>query len=248
MKWDTLSMSQKQALMKIYVNNGITNLDEMVNHYNSFDDGGTKWKALNNIDFKVIPDSTFTRDKTGAGSIEYFQKEHPEGITYPNGYYKPHPSPGNDVILYNPKENDEQDIRLDALHIMPKDATYDALNTIYREAAKNSDVVWNAKHRYDEDIKNHGKENLDPFIQYFNNEADGLLRNMFIEGTPEYITSKRYYPDKAQLREWNKHILSEIDAIQQYLEIGERPQYILPEVVITPDKKKYGGKLKKNKK
>lgn len=346
MKWDNLTMSQKQALMKIYVNNGVTNLDEIVNHYNRyaeggsketvespnavmysrtpresvgniintrpvpglitmtevprigagvnipiteainniiarrsrintptnvvstdsivtrtpvsyigmptrvnrFDDGGTKWKALDNIDFKVIPDSTFTRDKTGAGSIEYFQKEHPEGIIYPNGYRKPHPSPGNDVILYNPKENDEQDVRLDALHIMPKDATYDALNTIYREAAKNSDVAWNAKHRYDEDVKNYGKENLDPFIQYFNNEADGLLRNMFIEGTPEYISSKRYYPDKKQLREWNKHILPEIDAIQQYLETGERPQYILPEVVITPDKKKYGGKLKKNKK
>jgi hypothetical protein len=210
---------------------------------NRFDEGGTKWKALDNIDFKVIQDSTFTRDKTGAGSIEYFQKEHPEGIIYPNGYRKPHPSPGNDVILYNPKENDEQDIRLDALHIMPKDATYDALNTIYREAAKNSDVAWNAKHRYDEDVKNYGKENLDPFIQYFNNEADGLLRNMFIEGTPEYIASKRYYPDKAQLREWNKYILPEIDAIQQYLETGERPQYILPEVVITPNKKKYGGKV-----
>lgn len=341
MKWDNLTMSQKQALMKIYVNNGITNLNEIVNHYNRFaeggpvestelpktndrtllhghtsyidsssipnerlnlrpapglltdanvgaginlpfkelidrlvlekintpniintdsitkpvsyitrpsrinrfDDGGTKWKALDNIDFKAIPDSTFTRDKTGAGSIEYFQKEHPEGITYPNRYHKPHPSPGNDVILYNPKENDEQDIRLDALHIMPKDATYDALNTIYREAAKNSDVVWNAKHRYDEDVKNFGKEKLDSFIQYFNNEADGLLRNMFIEGTPEYISSKRYYPDKKQLREWNKHILPEINAIQQYLETGERPQYILPEVIITPDKKKYGGKV-----
>ena len=40
MKWNTLTMSQKQALMKIYVNNGITNLDEIRNHYNSFDDGG----------------------------------------------------------------------------------------------------------------------------------------------------------------------------------------------------------------
>ena len=201
------------------------------------------WKALGNINFEIIPDTTFTRDKTGAGSIEYFQKEHPEGITYPNGYRKPHPSPGNDVILYNPKENDEQDIRLDALHIMPKDATYDALNTIYREAAKNSDVTWNAKRKRDEDIIKYGEENIDPFIQYFNNEADGLLRNMFIEGTPEYIASKRYYPDKDQLRAWNKHILPEINAIQQYLETGERPQYILPEVVITPDKKKCGGRL-----
>lgn len=202
-----------------------------------------KWKALGNINFEIIPDTTFTRDKTGAGSIEYFQKEHPEGIIYPNGYHKPHPKPGNDVILYNPNTNDEQDIRLDALHIMPKDATYDALNSIYRKSARDSDVSYNAKYRYDEDVAKYGKENLDPYEQYFNNEADGLLRNMFIEGTPEYIYSKRYYPDKAQLREWNKHILPEIDAIQQYLETGERPQYILPEVVITANKKKCGGRL-----
>ena len=32
MKWDTLTMPQKQALMKIYVNNGITNLDEIRSH------------------------------------------------------------------------------------------------------------------------------------------------------------------------------------------------------------------------
>lgn len=42
MKWDNLTMSQKQALMKIYVNNGVTNLDEIRNHYNRFDEGGEK--------------------------------------------------------------------------------------------------------------------------------------------------------------------------------------------------------------
>lgn len=42
MKWDNLTMSQKQALMKIYVNNGVTNLDEIRNHYNRFSEGGPK--------------------------------------------------------------------------------------------------------------------------------------------------------------------------------------------------------------
>jgi hypothetical protein len=42
MKWDNLTMSQKQALMKIYVNNGVTNLDEIVNHYNRYAEGGPK--------------------------------------------------------------------------------------------------------------------------------------------------------------------------------------------------------------
>ena len=206
---------------------------------NLFEIGGPKkkWKALDNIEYKAIPDTTFTKERTGAGSIEYFPAEHPEGIIYNNGYYKPHPNPGNDVILYNPKENDAQDIRLDALHIMPKDATYDALNTLYRNAALDSDVSYNAKKKYDEDVKKYGKDNVDSYEQYYNNEADGLLRNMFIEGTPEYIKSKRYYPNKSELRDWNKRLLPYIDNIQNYLETGQRPSNILPEVTVIGKKK-----------
>lgn len=215
---------------------------------NLYDEGGgtnqlAPWLALNNIDYEVIPDTTFTRDKTGAGSIEYFSAEYPEGITYPNGYHKTHPIPGKDVILFNPNDNDAQDIRLDALHIMPKDATYDALNTLYRDAALNSDVAYNAKLRYEEDAKKYGKENIDSYEQYFNNEADGLLRNMFIEGTPEYIQSKRYYPNKAELRGWNNQLLPYIDAIQNYLETGQRPTNVLPEVVVTGNRHNNGGAL-----
>ena len=197
-----------------------------------------KWKALDNIDYKAIPDTTFTREKTGLGSIEYFAAEEPQGITYPNGYHKSHPLPGKDVILYNPKENDEQDIRLDALHIMPKDASYDALNSLYRNAAKNSDVSYNAKARYKEDVKQFGRKNVDSYQKYFNNEADGLLRNMFIEGTPEYIKSRNYYPNKDELRQWNKHLLPYIDAIHKYLKTGRRPATILNEVIVTPNKNK----------
>lgn len=198
------------------------------------------WKALNNINWKAIPDSTFTRDKTGAGSIEYFAAEQPEGITYPNGYHKDHPSVGEDVILYNPKTNDEQDIKLDALHIMPKDATYDALNSLYRAAAKDGDVAFAAKKKYEEDLAKYGKDALDAAgmtpKQYFENEADGFLRNMLIEGTPEYIKSKNYYPDKKQLAEWNKHLMPYFSEIKKYLETGERPWYVLPESKIVADK------------
>lgn len=127
---------------------------------------------------------------------------------------------------------------LDALHIMPKDATYDVLNSIYRNAAKDSDVAYNAKLRYTEDAKKYGANNIDSYQTYFNNEADGLLRNMFIEGSPEYIESKRYYPDKQKLRQWNRELLPHIDAIQNYLETGIRPLNILPEVVIQGNKHK----------
>lgn len=197
-----------------------------------------KWKALDNINYKAIPDTTFTREKTGLGSIEYFAANEPQGITYPNGFHKAHPFPGKDVILYNPKENDEQDIRLDALHIMPKDASYDALNSLYRNAAKNSDISYNAKARYKEDVKQFGRKNIDSYQQYFSNEADGLLRNMFIEGTPEYIKSRNYYPNKDELRQQNKHLLPYIDAIHKYLKTGRRPATILNEVIVTPNKNK----------
>jgi GH24 family phage-related lysozyme (muramidase) len=197
----------------------------------------TPWKALENIEYYAIPDTSFTRSKTGIGDIEYFSAEHPNGITYPNGYHRNHPMPGKDVLLYNPNNNDAQDIRLDALHIMPKDATYDVLNTLYREAAKDGDVAYNARKRYEEDLNKYGKENIDSYAQYFNNEADGLLRNMLIEGTPEYIESKRYYPNKAELREWNWHLLPYINNIQNYLETGKRPSNILPEVTVYGKRK-----------
>lgn len=124
---------------------------------------------------------------------------------------------------------------------MPKDATYDALNTLYRNAALDSGVSYDAKARYNEDAEKYGKDNIDSYEQYFNNEADGLLRNMFIEGTPEYIESKRYYPNKSELRKWNIGLLPYIDAIQNYLVTGERPANILPEVTVTGKRKKKHG-------
>ena len=81
-------------------------------------------------------------------------------------------------------------------------------------------------------MKKYGK--ADPYEDYFNNEADGLLRNILIEGTPEYIESKRYYPNKQELKEWNKPLLPYINAIQKYLETGVKPNFVLPEIIVTP--------------
>lgn len=201
----------------------------------------TKWKALDNIEYQAIPDTTFTSDKTGAGDIEYFAAERPQGIRYNNGYYKPHPNPGKDIILYNPNTNDEQDIRLDALHIMPKDATYDVLNSLYRNEARHGDISYNAKLRYDEDAKKYGAENIDSYERYFENEADGFLRNMLIEGSPDYIKNKRYYPNKQDLRKWNYNVIPYVDAIQNYLKTGQRPANILEEVNVYAPKRNYAG-------
>ena len=44
MNWSDLSMSQRSDLMQIYLKNGITSLDEMKKHYNSFAEGGDTGK------------------------------------------------------------------------------------------------------------------------------------------------------------------------------------------------------------
>lgn len=204
------------------------------------------WKALDNIDYTAIPDPEFTREKTGGGSIEYFPAEEPEGVTYNNGYHRDHPMPGHDVILYNPDDNDEQDVRLDALHIMPKDPTYDALNLMYRDAAREGDVAWAAKQNYKEDLSKYGKKSLDAAgmtpRQYFENEADGFLRSILMEGDSEYRKSKRYYPDKQELARHNSHLMPHVERIHNYLLTGERPPDILPELIVT-NQNAYGGNL-----
>lgn len=40
MKWNELSMSQKADLMKIYIKNGYSSLQSIIDDYNKFDDGG----------------------------------------------------------------------------------------------------------------------------------------------------------------------------------------------------------------
>jgi hypothetical protein len=257
-RWSALSMKDRADLIKLYVSNGVTSLNDIKRDYNSFGPGGpidtSKWKALDNVDFKAIPDSTYTREKTGIGSIEFFHKDNPDGITYPNGYFREHPSPGENVILYDPKTNDEQDIRLDALHVMPQDPVYADLLAMYRLAANDGDVAHQADRDYKYYVDTYGmdkalktfdaKDHQQLWERLFDNAADGLLRNMLIEGTPEYIESKRYYPNKQQLREWNSHLVPYIDEIQKYLETGKRPWYMLEPAVVTAESNKAnGGKL-----
>ena len=247
-KWEALSLRDRAFLMREGIRNGITDLNEIRDLYNQSHqfsgEEGTKlkeWKALQNI--KTVADPNFNRSNTGTGSIEYFAPDQNK-ITYPNNYTYKHPSPGEHVIVYNPTENDEQDIRLDTLHAMPAlDEKYAVLNDLYRIAARNSDVMYNAKERRAEDINNYGENNVDSLEDYFNNEADGLLRNMLIEGSPEYLKSKRYYPDKEHLKEWNKSLLPYIQDIQNYLEKQEWPEHIVEPIIVTPKNNKQEHKF-----
>lgn len=62
-KWDSLSIKDKADLMKLYVKNGINNLEEIRSHYNKFKDGGNRnlgvpWVSLNSDNYDYYNAST----------------------------------------------------------------------------------------------------------------------------------------------------------------------------------------------
>ena len=177
-----------------------------------------EWPVLSNIEFHIVPDSNFTTKNTGVGSIEYFSPEE-EYMSYPNGFKYKNPYLGEASIVYNPNDNDYEDIKMDLLHALRvQDPKYRALvNEIDKIVLEgDDDLRSNAKLRYDEDLKKYGKEYM-PFENYVQNEVDGLLRNLFYNGSSEILKSKRYYPNKENLKKWNKHLMPYIQKIEAYL-------------------------------
>ena len=63
-----------------------------------------------------------------------------------------------------------------------------------------------------------------------------------MEGDENYRKSKRYWGNKNDIREWNAHLMPYINDIQRYLETGERPPHVLPNLEVT-DQMTYGGNL-----
>jgi hypothetical protein len=78
-----------------------------------------------------VSDPNFTREATGAGSIEYINEPN---ISYPNGYVLNNPTNGP-TIIYNPNDNTEDDVMLDALHALRDlDPHYKVLLKNYEDA------------------------------------------------------------------------------------------------------------------
>ena len=179
-----------------------------------------EWPVLSNIKFHIVSDSTFTKDKTGKGSIEYFSPKEEEYMSYPNGYKHKNPYVGEASIVYNPSDNDYEDIKMDLLHALRvQDPQYRALvNQIDKVVLEGDDDLHrNAKLQYDEDYKKYGKEYA-PFQNYVENEVDGLLRNLFYNGSPQILKQKNYYPNKESLKKWNQHLLPYIQKVEKYLQ------------------------------
>jgi hypothetical protein len=143
-------------------------------------------------DFKVKTDKDFTRDSTGAGSIEYFSTSTPK-VTYETGLEVRNPSRGRKpAVLVNPETNDAQDVALDLLHGLPDyDAQYRGLRNKFAESL-------DAEIRYFYNLDGGDRAYPDGFKQFRDNFVDGKIRNFLFEGTEEDFDRARYNPTERQ--------------------------------------------------
>ena len=201
---------------------------------NILDSIKTKWPALSKIqNLKIVPDSTFTRDKTGVGDIETFQPRY-NTITYPNGFKYNNPNPGGNAVVYNPKTNTQDDIQLDLLHTLRRvDPVYQKHLSEFTDAYKNSDNSNRVKYWWD---KKFSKQPNDGYNQYFENEVDGSLRNLLTPHSDSELIKHNYLPRKEAEKEvlLNPDLIKRFGQLKTYLETGQG--YVLPEITVTAKK------------
>lgn len=164
-------------------------------------------------------DTKFTRDITGAGSIEYFSPTQ-DTITYDNGYKYGHPSKGQHGIVYNPNFNTEQDIALDMLHGMGVDKNYDKYKNDLIKAVSNSKFNGDLIGQWNE-YNTQTKGENDGFNSFKNNWIDGMIRNLLFEGTDKDFEKKNYWKDARKVYLSEKDINSSFSKIESYLKTGK---------------------------
>lgn len=254
-------MADRAKVIQLGVKSGITDLNTIKQYYNTFAEGGYKDSAENsnqtyqrredleqslqqeypylydNYPVNIIQDNTFN---SGHGDIEAMLGEdayYPEsGYTYKNPYE------GQNTIVFNDKiKNPKIATQLDYLHVLrKKDPTYQSLLRNLDAAADDTDIIYGARQRYEEDKKANNGVEVMPFNRYVENEEDGWLRNMFHPGTKEELEQDNYYPDRQQLLEWNAPLQEPTREIYNYLH-----PYPLSEVTVSPQSNEFraGGLL-----
>lgn len=200
-------------------------------------------KAFGTIlpDYTIVADPTFTKDKTGAGEIEYFNE--PE-ITYANGYRKANPAKGPSLV-YNPNSQTEEDIKLDLLHHYREyDPVYQDLLKDYTDTQDPGQILYNSElgeyfrklpkdQQTNENWNKLVKENLNS--QYMVQGIDGSLRGLMVS---DKLRSMGRYPSRTVYEREN---LNTDAARRAYYNIvdyltSER----LPEVIVKPKRYKRG--------
>ena len=188
------------------------------------------WPALNNIELSIVADPSFTKEATGAGSIEYISDP---TITYETGFVLSNPTNGP-TIVYNPNDNTEEDILLDALHAMRDlDPTYQNLLKKYEESQMQNwyDILYNSA--YGKQLEKYSDKYLqsDAFKkeiqelpkEYWIQGIDGSLRSLLASDS---IRSKsNYQPREEAFKQWLRtpEANNTFSAIKHYLETGAQP-------------------------
>jgi len=172
--------------------------------------------AYKNNEYIVKPDTTFTRDATGLGSIEYMPPER-DTVRYPNGYKLPHPAYGKHAIIYNPKDNDVRDVTMDMLHGLPAiDSTYAKLRDTFEKTRMNEDTKKWLYQRWESEGK------PDSFEGYIDNFIDGEIRASVFEGTDEDFKKHNYNRETGE-RYRNGYFSDVMNPILEYL-FKKRPE------------------------
>jgi hypothetical protein len=164
-------------------------------------------------DFKVKTDKDFTREATGAGSIEYFSPDTPK-VTYETGLEVKNPSRGRKpAVLVNPESNDAQDVALDLLHGLPDyDPQYRDLRERFAESIGDAEI------RYFYNMDGGDEAYPDGYEQFRDNFIDGKIRNFLFEGTEEDFDRARYNPTERQdLNQVNPEAFKVAMRIRNYL-------------------------------
>jgi hypothetical protein len=195
-----------------------------------------KYPAFRNMGNVVLKaDRTFTRDKTQVGDIEFFDSNKLENntITYNNGFKVKNPNPNGFGIIYNPDNNNEQNIMLDMLHGMTKDKAYAKHREEFSNAFLNSKYGEDYKREWEQYNKETNGKN-DGEQQFRDNWIDGNIRNLMFEGTDEDFKKARYWKDAKKEYLQDKNINRTFGKLKNYLQVGQG--YMLPEVTIIANK------------
>ena len=200
----------------------------------------SQWASAKNLPFyNITKDSTFTRERTGAGSIEYFNEP---SITYDNGVTIKNPN-NNPTILFDPNTNTVDDIKLDLLHHYREyDPVYQQKLNAYQSALmsdKNTadNVLWNSQLGQvfmDEYAKKDKEGNItnwedwDTLVQenkdnpeYLIQGIDGSLRNLL--ANEHTIQNSNYQPLQEAVQQWlsSENAKKAFNDLNNYLVTGK---------------------------
>lgn len=236
------------VLNREYDDGGLVRIDE-------YQDGGEVWDEIEQLyprlssmreNTDLVKDRKFKRKKTGAGDIEYMDKN-TNTIDYGNYSYTK-PNSDKAAVIYNPRKNDAQSIALDLLHgLAQEDNEYAKLRSEFSKAYINYD-----QRAFDRDLK---EAQQHPKFKEWYGDADGFhdktwidgqIRGMLFEGSKRDFKKARYWEDAKEFYKKDPEIKRTFENLQNYLktsnkfrleEGGSIPQYQIGKYLRYPFKK-----------